>query len=249
MPRSVSIGEENYTGFAARYAAMVGTKPENAQLVEPAMKALLPDLKDMRVLDAGCGSGHYTQYFVDHGASVVAFDVTPDFVSIAGERLKNFSDCAEIIRHDLDDLLDFAEDGSFDIVFCNLVLDYIEDWHQTFREFRRVLKRGGVFLFSCGDPAGDWQYIQRDNVILEGDPTYRHVQQFTAEWTSFGKPYQKIVSYRRPYSAILQPLIEAGFRINRITEPAPTAQFQAMDAMRYERALHWPMFLCIRALC
>jgi len=42
------------------------------------------------------------------------------------------------------DLLDLPfEDNSFDVVFCNHVLEHIEDDHQAMRELYRVLRTGG----------------------------------------------------------------------------------------------------------
>ena len=46
------------------------------------MLALLPDVSGKRVLDAGCGPGHYAEELVNRGASVVACDVTPAMVEL-----------------------------------------------------------------------------------------------------------------------------------------------------------------------
>lgn len=43
--------------------------------------------------------------------------------------------------------LPFA-DGSMDVLFCNLALQWIEDLPATFAEFRRVMKPGGMLLVS-----------------------------------------------------------------------------------------------------
>lgn len=51
--------------------------------------------------------------------------------------------------------------GSFNWVVSSLVLHYIEDWDETFREFRRILKPGGYVLFPIGHPFMDLAYFQR----------------------------------------------------------------------------------------
>jgi SAM-dependent methyltransferase len=44
------------------------------------------------------------------------------------------------------------ENNSFDVVFGHAVLHHIPDLPQAFREFRRVLKPGGLIAF-CGEPS------------------------------------------------------------------------------------------------
>jgi SAM-dependent methyltransferase len=44
------------------------------------------------------------------------------------------------------------EDGSFDLVFGHAVLHHLPDLAGAFREFRRVLRPGGVVAF-CGEPS------------------------------------------------------------------------------------------------
>src|SRR5262245_24979906 len=100
-----SIGEQNYEQFADRYAARVETKAHNAYYERPATLSLLPDVKGLRVLDAGCGPGIYAEWLVDHGASVVAIDVTPRMVELTRERV---SSRADVRQADLTRPLDFA---------------------------------------------------------------------------------------------------------------------------------------------
>jgi len=46
-------------------------------------------------------------------------------------------------------------EGKFDIVFASLALHYVRDWNKVFREVKRVLKKGGLFIFSNGNPILD----------------------------------------------------------------------------------------------
>src|SRR5574341_364423 len=148
-----SVGERNFEQFARRYALAVETKPHNAYYERPATLSLLPDVAGKTVLDAGCGPGIYSQWLVDQVAQVVAVDVTPEFVEITRERLGGR---ARVLRANLEQRLNFADDSSFDIFVCALVLDHIRDWAPTFAEFYRILKPGGIFTFSAGHPVGDW---------------------------------------------------------------------------------------------
>lgn len=238
-----SIGERNYESFAQRYAEHARTKPHNAHYDRPAVLSLLPDVRGKRVLDAGCGPGFYAETLLERGAQVVAFDVTPDMVAIAQERL---GERATVLRADLTQPLDFAQDGNFDVVLCPLVLDYIEDWGAVFREFQRVLKPGGVLVFSAGHPLGDWLWIERK--LPNPQRRYFERELFTIEWGGFGEPRPAITSYRRSLQDFLNPLLDSGLRLDHILEPQPTDEYRQADPQGYEKLRKLPGFLCVRAM-
>ena len=50
------------------------------------MYSLLGDVDGKRVLDAGCGPGHYTEWLIAHGATVLAIDSSPRMVQLARQR-------------------------------------------------------------------------------------------------------------------------------------------------------------------
>jgi SAM-dependent methyltransferase len=245
MAQQKPIGQQNYEQFADRYAEAVETKPHNAYYERPATLSLIPDVNGRRVLDAGCGPGVYAEWLVRHGAYVVAIDVTPRFVEITRVRLwEQTKDQAEVLVADVAQPLTFAADASFDLVVCPLVLDYVEDWRGAMREFSRILKPGGWMVFSCGHPMGDYFYLQRRGIDIAD---YFAVQPFETEWNGFGEPKPLIKSFRRSFSEVLNPVMEAGFMLERLLEPLPTEQFKKADPEGYERLLRQPGFLIIRA--
>ncbi len=229
------VALEAYETLAERYAAMIDTKPHNAYYERPATLSLLPQVRGQRVLDAGCGPGVYAEWLVAHGAQVVALDVSPKMVRLARQRL---GDKAEIHQADFRRRLDF-EDRSFDIVLSALAMDYIEDWGVVFREFHRLLRPGGLLVMSCGHPFAD--------MLLHPESDYFQVQLVHWIWKGFGIPV-RMPSYRRPLGAILNPLIEAGFAVDRLLEPLPTEEFRQADPEEYEKLMRQPGFMCVRAV-
>ena len=69
MPDSTRF---NYDEIADAYAAGVDDAPYNAHYERPATLALLPDVANAHILDAGCGSGFYTEELVRRGAHVTS---------------------------------------------------------------------------------------------------------------------------------------------------------------------------------
>jgi SAM-dependent methyltransferase len=225
------IAEAAYDELADEYVAETEESAYNADLAIPGTKALVPDVAGKRVLDAGCGAGAYAGWLADEGAEVVGVDVSEAMLARARERA---GDRVEFRRHDLSDPLAFAEDDGFDGVVSGLALSYVEDWRSVFAEFARVLTDGGFVVFSTTHPF--------DEFPLPGDADYFAVERDHKEW-SVDVPY-----YRRPLSEVLNPVLEAGLRIDRVSEPRPTEGFREKRPERYEKESRRPVFLVVRAV-
>jgi SAM-dependent methyltransferase len=237
MAKKGPVAQDAYNELAEEYAARIDTKPHNAYYERPATLSLLPDVDGKRVLDVGCGPGVYAEWLVDHGAHVFAFDANPKMVKLARQRL---GASAEVVQANLENPLDFLEDASFDIVVAPLVLDYVEDWEAAFREFHRVLTAGGCLVFSMEHPyVKYYDHQERSN--------YFDVELVEYTWRGFGKPVS-VPSYRRPLSAVVNPLLRVGFILDQILEPLPTAEFKEKAPEDYDELLHSPGFMCVRAL-
>ena len=231
-----AIALEAYEMLAERYAARVDTKAHNAYYERPATLSLLPSVEGKRVLDAGCGPGVYAEWLVDHGAEVVAFDVSPKMVRLARDRLQGR---ARIMEADIGRPLDFLESGSFDQVLSPLALDYVRDWGTAFREFHRVLRRPGHFVPSVWHPSDDFYAHHPDG-------NYFDIERVENTFSGFGTPVQ-VPSYRRSLSAMLDPLFGADFVLERLLEPTPIGAFEDQDPEDYRKLMREPGILCIRA--
>lgn len=230
------IALEAYEVLAEAYASAIDTKPHNAYYDRPATLSLLPEVCGKRVLDAACGPGIYSEWLFARGAEVVSVDASPKMVELATQRLGEKGD----VRHaDLSKPLTFLDDESFDIVLSPLTMEYIEDWHGTFREFYRVLRDGGYFVLSVSHPFSDYTYFKSNN--------YFEVELVSSEWKGFHPVRVHMPSYRRSLEATLNPLLETGFRLEKILEPKPTDEFRKADPEGYKELLEQPVFLCMRA--
>ena len=97
--------------------------------------------KGDKVLEIGCGTGHFSEYFKQLGAEVTGLDTYPEMLKIAKDRLKNIE-----INFEAGDAykLPFA-DNSFDLVAMITVLEFISKPERALAEAFRV-SRGKVFL-------------------------------------------------------------------------------------------------------
>jgi RNA polymerase sigma-70 factor (subfamily 1) len=140
---------------------------------------------------------------------------------------------------DLGQPLDCFDSASFHVILCALVLDSVADWYQVFREFYRLLRDPGYLVFSVGHPFDEF-FAHHPSGNYFG--VERVAWQMRMSGVSVLVPY-----FRRPLQAMLDPLFAAGFVLEHLVEPQPTAQFKEHDPADYEKLMRSPGFLCIRA--
>lgn len=93
-----------------------------------------------RLLDVGCGTGHWTAMFAEMGYQVTGVDLSPEMIEVARERVPGCSfrvaDACE---------LPFG-DGSFDVVAAMATLEFMPDPSAAVREMVRCVRPGGRLL-------------------------------------------------------------------------------------------------------
>jgi ubiquinone/menaquinone biosynthesis C-methylase UbiE len=109
---------------------------------------------DDRVIDIACGTGIVARIAaarVGRGGAVVGVDLNPGMLNVA-RSLKTTEGAASVQwREASADRLPFP-DGSFDIAYCQLGLQFFADRPAALREMRRVLSPGGALglMVWCG---------------------------------------------------------------------------------------------------
>lgn len=99
-----------------------------------------------KALDLGCGTGIYSVWLAGMGLDVTGIDASSNMLGIAKGKSTAASLNIDFLQADIHQL-PFA-DQSFDLVVCNIVLEFVENPPQVVKEALRVLKTGGRFV--CG---------------------------------------------------------------------------------------------------
>lgn len=99
-------------------------------------KFVKPYLKDKRVLDLGCGTGRYLEFF---SKDSIGIDASYESIKIVKKKGLN------IKFGDLNQKLNFHNDF-FDIVFCSHILEHVESPIGLLKECNRILKKNGLIF-------------------------------------------------------------------------------------------------------
>jgi 2-polyprenyl-6-hydroxyphenyl methylase / 3-demethylubiquinone-9 3-methyltransferase len=105
-----------------------------------AVKSIAPSTT---VLDVGCGAGFLSNELAKNGLTVTGVDLSPESLNVARAH-----DSTKSVIYQTADAgkLPFA-DGSFDVVTALDFLEHVENPAEIIKEFARVLKPGGIFIF------------------------------------------------------------------------------------------------------
>jgi len=112
-------------------------------LEKRAVARMLPDpINGNRLLDVGCGTGHWSAFFSKKGFVVTGVDVAPEMVGIAHEKGIASASFEVADAHSLP-----FEDGCFDVVAAMTTVEFVRDAETVVHEMVRCTRHpGGVIL-------------------------------------------------------------------------------------------------------
>lgn len=208
----------------------------------PALRALLPALGGLRVLDLGCGFGWFSRWARQNGASrVLGVDVSQKMLTRA--RAETDDPGIRYLRTDLEGLR--LQSSSFDLVFSSLSLHYVKNLGGLMTKVRRSLVCGGSLVFSVEYPiytapsSPKWRVVSGRKIwpvdgYLEEGPR-------STDWLARG-----IIKQHRTMATYVNMLLRLGFSISEVNEWGPTRrQIASQPAWADERKR--PAFLLVGA--
>jgi ubiquinone/menaquinone biosynthesis C-methylase UbiE len=240
MTQNIYDNEEffaNYSRLPRSVAGLAGA-PE-----WPALRALLPDLRGLKLLDLGCGFGWFSRWARCEGAVyVLGIDISEKMLARA--RAATGDSSITYVRADMEKLALSAR--SLDLVYSSLALHYVEDLRRLLSQVYRSLVPGGSVVFSVEHPifsATVWSEWLLDPSGRKLWPIDRYLDEGprSTDWLAKG-----VIKQHRTLATYINMLIRLGFSISHVEEWAPTAeQVAAEPSWADER--HRPPFLLVAA--
>jgi SAM-dependent methyltransferase len=209
----------------------------------PALKALVPELRGLRVVDLGCGFGWFCRWARQQGAAtVLGIDVSEKMIARA--RATTTDAAITYLRADVEG----AElpHAAFDLAYSSLALHYVEDLGGLLAKVHRGLAPGGQLVFSVEHPIFTAPTQPGWSIAMDGRKTWP-VDGYLCEglrrtdWLAKG-----VIKQHRTLATYLNLLLRLGFALLHIEEWGPTdEQIAAQPALAEERQR--PMFLLVAA--
>lgn len=177
-------------------------------------------VKDLHILDFGCGNAYYTSKLAERGARVVGIDSSPELLAIGRANHGRRAGLELILTTSFEDVIERLsgwDDGHFDLVYLQDTLLLLLQPEtgvpspllpKLFAGFRRLLRPGGRLCAMEPNPVF-WLASRY------GDPS---------------NPYAVVTEYRHPVFNVAPTLdrlltftAAAGFALRDLRHPAPIA--------------------------
>ena len=179
---------------------------------------LIPDLREGRVLELGCGSGHTLSYLWKNknARELWGLDVSEEQIRFTKELLREKNIPAKLFLASMDENSGIPE-NYFDLVVSIYSLGWTPDLDRTLALISSYLKPGGNFIFSWEHPsyrslryeAKIEKYVFEDSYLDEGPvihPSWKGVE---------------IVINHRKLSTYLNGIAQSGLVLEKIVECEP----------------------------
>jgi len=189
---------------------------------------LIGDVAGKHVLEIGCGGGQCSIAFAKRGAIATGADVSDEQVKFARKLAKEHGVTARFRRANAEKLTGVG-DASQEVVFSAYALIYVRRLDRCFAEVHRVLKPGGLFVFSLDHPF--WYCLAEKELRVEHS---YFDGEYTYAWEQTGlKSRPRVRQFQRTVGEYYRLLREAGFEVLDITEPEPVAEGSGQDWGHY----------------
>lgn len=171
---------EHYEDWYNTPAGIVHDATQKADLLH----FLGPAEGGARLLDVGCGTGHWSRFFASLGYAVAALDLSRAMVKVA--RSRSPLDCAFLAA---DACAIPFEDASFDVVAAMATIEFVCNPSEALHEMSRCLRHGGKLIIGTLNRLAS---LNRERVA-EGCEPYASARLYSPDdLLKFLRPFGKV---------------------------------------------------------
>lgn len=213
---------------------------EDRKIVSDALKDLLKDVRDKKILDAGCGAGFESRFLAKKGAKVIGIDISEKMIQIAEENCKGLN--AKFLVQDFEKTN--FEDNGFDIIISVYSIQYKKNLQKVLKEFYRLLKNNGEVILVVPHPIRKMIKYNEFNYFLTGK------QWETKKWPRKKLRYKRF-GYYRTLEQYFNSIATSNFKIVKIIEPKPVKpkvvkEELTVHGIKFPETLWYPYTLILK---
>ena len=170
--------------------------------------------QDKTILDLGCGIGCFTLELANKAKKIVGIDISSKVINYAKEN--NLKDNIEYYVHDITKLNDINE--SFDIIFSDMVFNYIEDYDKLLNDINQHLNKNGLLVFSQVHPIstaslGESRWITDNNQLKFQLDNYCNISKrkrnyFDGTFNFYHRRFEELINIALKNKFIIEALYE-----------------------------------------
>lgn len=214
----------------------------------PAIYKELPDLKNKKVLDLGCGYGNNCKKAIDLGTSyVLGTDISEKMIDLAKKINSN-----KYIEYKVIGMEDISKiNMKFDLVISSLAIHYVKDYDKLLKDIYNLLNDDGILLFSQEHPISTGTILNEacnyKSRIKLGNKEYKLLSDYNyngmrrVKWLE--TDYTK---YHRNFSTLINTLLNNNFKLLKVVEPLADKEKLKLNE-KYKNQENMPYFIIIKA--
>jgi len=186
---------------------------------------LLGEVTGKRTLEIGCGGGQNTIALAKRGAIATGLDLSDAQIEFARRLALEEGVEATFLQGNAEDLSAIS-DASQDLALSAFAFQFVEHMDRVFAEVARVLRPGGLFVFSVNHP---FFYCVAESGEMKVEFSYFD-HEYWYDWDSDGMgSHPRMTEYQRTVSEWYRLFRGAGLEVLDIVEPEPVETGSGFD--------------------
>lgn len=163
----------------------------DAEIWRTLIEKKLPDKKPLKILDAGTGAGFFAILLSKIGHNVTGIDLSSKMLEEAKKNILKLGGQAEFFKMSAEKLN--FENETFDVVISRNLTWTLPDVMEAYREWRRVLKIGGV-LINFDSDCGETKFSKK----TDANDVHANIAENLIQECNDIKDSLRISTHRRP---------------------------------------------------
>jgi ubiquinone/menaquinone biosynthesis C-methylase UbiE len=219
-------------------------------LVRPYVIKLAGDVKEKRILDAGCGEGYISRILARKGGQIIGVDNSLEMINIA-KRIEEKEKLG--IRYEIANVLNLTsrfKKEKFDLVVSVLVFPYFNKNNlvKAIKQTYTVLKKGGEFILAIPHP---FLYVlkPKTNWVKFLYNKFNYFDSTTVKIRLFDKNKKGFSTdvYHNTLYHFINSLLNVGFQLIKILETRPSKKDLKTYPYMWGEENRVPFYLIIKA--
>lgn len=129
--------------------------------------------KNVKILDAGCGTGVLSFYLAEKGFEVTGIDGSKKMIEFCKLKLKeSLIENLMFKKREMPLHLNNDELSTYEVVISSSVLEYIPNIKESVVSFKNILKRNGLFIVSLPNKRSIYRILEKLVFNIIGKPEY-----------------------------------------------------------------------------